>query len=70
MGYKIDFFQILVNIIIKMCVYEDCIYLCPSKKAHHFRYARMRKNKDSIKIVKSPKVNCRRYVQFESASIG
>lgn len=40
-----------------MCVYEDCIYLCPSKKAHHFRYARMRKNKDSVKIRKSSKVN-------------
>jgi hypothetical protein len=40
-----------------MCVYEDCIYLCPSKKAHHFRYARMRKNKDSANIRKSSKVN-------------
>ena len=41
-----------------MCVYEDCPYLCLSKKEHHSRYARMRKNKP-VEIVKSPsrKVN-------------
>ena len=41
-----------------MCVYEDCPYLCLSKKEHHSRYARMRKNKQ-VEIVKSPsrKVN-------------
>jgi len=41
-----------------MCVYEDCPFLCISKKEHHSRYARMRKNK-SVETVKtpSPKVN-------------
>ncbi len=41
-----------------MCVYEDCPYLCLSKKEHHSRYAKMRKNK-AVEIVKSPsrKVN-------------
>jgi len=41
-----------------MCVYEDCPFLCISKKEHHSRYARMRKNK-LVETVKtpSPKVN-------------
>jgi len=41
-----------------MCVYEHCPYLCLTKKKHHSRFARMRKNKP-IEIVKTPslKVN-------------
>jgi len=41
-----------------MCVYENCPYLCTSKKEHHSRYARIRKNKP-VEIIKtpSPKVN-------------
>jgi hypothetical protein len=41
-----------------MCVYDDCPYLCMSKKEHHSRYARIRRNKtvETVKIP-SPKVN-------------
>lgn len=41
-----------------MCVYDDCPYLCMSKKEHHSRYARIRRNK-TVETVKnpSPKVN-------------
>jgi len=41
-----------------MCVYDDCPYLCLTKKQHHSRYARMRLNKpvETVKIP-SPKVN-------------
>jgi len=41
-----------------MCIYEDCPYLCSTKKQHHSRFARMRRNKP-VEIVKipSPKVN-------------
>lgn len=41
-----------------MCVYEDCPFLCMSKKEHHSRYARIRKN-NPVEIIKipSPKVN-------------
>ena len=41
-----------------MCVYDDCPYLCSTKKQHHSRFARMRRNKP-VEIVKipSPKVN-------------
>jgi hypothetical protein len=39
-----------------MCVYDDCPFLCLTKKQHHSRYARIRKNKPTEKIP-SPKVN-------------
>ena len=41
-----------------MCIYEDCYYLCLTKKEHHSRYARMRR-KTPVDFVKSPspKVN-------------
>ena len=41
-----------------MCVYEDCPYFCLTKKAHHSRFARMRRKKP-IEIIKTPslKVN-------------
>lgn len=41
-----------------MCIYEDCPFLCTTKKQHHSRFARMRRNKP-VEIVKipSPKVN-------------
>ena len=41
-----------------MCIYEDCPYLCSTKKQHHSRFARMRRNK-TVENVKtpSPKVN-------------
>lgn len=41
-----------------MCIYEDCPYLCSTKKQHHSRFARMRRNK-TVETVKtpSPKVN-------------
>jgi len=41
-----------------MCVYEDCPFLCMSKKEHHSRYARIRRN-NPVEIIKipSPKVN-------------
>ena len=41
-----------------MCIYEDCPYLCSTKKQHHSRFARMRRNKP-VETVKtpSPKVN-------------
>jgi len=41
-----------------MCVYEDCPYLCMSKKEHHSRYAKMRREKITEFIkTPSPKVN-------------
>lgn len=40
-----------------MCVYDDCPYLCLTKKQHHSRYARIRKNKQSTEKIPSPKVN-------------
>ena len=41
-----------------MCVYQDCPFLCVSKKQHHFRFAKMRRNKsDEIVKTPSPKVN-------------
>ena len=41
-----------------MCVYDGCPYSCLTKKQHHFRFARMRRNKP-VEIVKIPslKVN-------------
>lgn len=41
-----------------MCIYDDCPYFCLTKKQHHSRFARMRRNK-SVEIIKtpSPKVN-------------
>ena len=41
-----------------MCVYEECPYLCMSKKEHHSRYAKMRREKIAEFIkTPSPKVN-------------
>jgi len=42
-----------------MCVYDDCPYLCLTKKQHHSRYARIRKSNKSVetKKIPSPKVN-------------
>ena len=42
-----------------MCVYQDCPYLCLTKKEHHSRYARMRRNTTFVvqEVKKSPKVN-------------
>ena len=42
-----------------MCVYQDCPYLCITKKEHHSRYARIRRNTTVIaqELKKSPKVN-------------
>ena len=40
-----------------MCVYQDCPYLCLTKKEHHSRYARMRRNTTFVvqEVKKSPK---------------
>jgi hypothetical protein len=39
-------------------VYDDCPYLCLTKKQHHSRYARIRKSKSvETKKIPSPKVN-------------
>jgi hypothetical protein len=40
-------------------VYDDCPYLCLTKKQHHSRYARIRKSNKSVetKKIPSPKVN-------------
>jgi len=42
-----------------MCVYQDCPYLCLTKKEHHSRYTRMRRNTTFVvqEVKKSPKVN-------------
>lgn len=43
-----------------MCVYQDCPYLCLTKKEHHSRYARIRRNNTIVVPEikkKSPKVN-------------
>lgn len=43
-----------------MCIYDNCPYLCSSKKEHHSKYARIRRNVFPEKMetkLKSPKVN-------------